>query len=291
MHAYVFPGQGAQYPGMGKSLYANSQKAHDLFEEANDILGFRITEVMFKGTMEDLQATRVTQPAVFLHSIIDAFCQDIKPDMVTGHSLGEFTALVAARVLSFEDALRLVSARAGAMQKCCESTPGTMAAVISLDAEIIKEVCTTVPGVVIAANFNCDKQTVISGEKEAVNAACKAMVEHGARRAMPLRVGGAFHSPLMEPARAELAEAIERVEFHDAVCPVYQNVDALPHVKASEIKSNLLMQLTSPVLWTKIVRRMVEDGASLFTEVGPGTVLTGLVHKISPDVEVTEKSE
>ena len=283
MKAYVFPGQGAQFPGMGKELYESSPEAKALMDKANDILGFDITSIMFGGTDEDLRATRVTQPAIFIHSVALALCTPglPAPDMVGGHSLGEFSALVAAGAVSFEDGLKLVSVRANAMQKCCEKVPGTMAAIINLPDETIEKVCAEVPGIVIPANFNCDGQLVISGEKEAVLAACDALKAAGAKRALPLAVGGAFHSPLMEPARAELAKAIEATEVKAPRCPIYQNVTALPETDPVRIKDNLLKQLTSPVRWTQSVKNMLADGATEFTELGPGTVLQGLVKRIS----------
>lgn len=279
--AYVFPGQGSQFTGMAKDLYEGHALARQMMERANEILGFRITDIMFEGTPEDLKQTKVTQPAIFLHSVVMAKClPDFAPDMVAGHSLGEFSALVAAGAMDFEDGLRLVAIRAGAMQKACESVPGTMAAVLMLPAETVENICASCPGVVVAANYNCDGQIVISGEKEAVEAACVKMKEAGARRALPLPVGGAFHSPLMEPARAELAEGIEQTAFKTPVCPVYQNVTALPSTDPEEIKTNLLAQLTSPVLWTQSVRNMAADGAAEFVELGPGNVLQGLISKI-----------
>lgn len=288
MKAYVFPGQGAQFVGMGKDLYETNEAARDLFEKANDILGFRITDLMFNGTDEDLRRTDITQPAVFLHSVVlaKALGDDFRPDMTAGHSLGEFSALVAAGALSFEDGLRLVSARAHAMQKACELKPSTMAAIIGLPDEKVEEVLKGVDGVVVCANYNCPGQIVISGEEHAIDAACKLLSEAGARRALKLKVGGAFHSPLMEPARAELAAAIEKTEFHTPVCPVYQNVDAKPHTDPAEIKANLVAQLTSPVRWTASVQQMVADGADEFTELGPGKVLQGLVSKIDKTVAV-----
>ena len=283
MKAYVFPGQGAQFPGMGKELYESSPEAKALMDKANDILGFNITNIMFNGTDEELRATRVTQPAIFIHSVALALCTPglEKPDMVGGHSLGEFSALVAAGAVSFEDGLRLVAVRANEMQKCCEKVPGTMAAIIGLPDDTVEKVCAEIPGIVIPANFNCDGQIVISGEKEAVLAACDALKAAGAKRALPLAVGGAFHSPLMEPARAELAKAIEATEVKAPRCPIYQNVTALPETDPVRIKDNLLKQLTSPVRWTQSVKNMLADGAAEFTELGPGTVLQGLVKRIS----------
>ena len=279
--AYVFPGQGSQFPGMAKDLYENSALAHEMMERANEILGFRLTDIMFDGSAEDLKQTKVTQPAIFLHSAVMAKClPDFTPDMVAGHSLGEFSALVASGAMDFEDGLRLVSVRAQAMQKACDMNPGAMAAVLALPAENIEEVCATCEGIVVPANYNCEGQIVISGEKEAVEAACVKMKEAGAKRALPLPVGGAFHSPLMEPARAELAEGIEKTVFHVPACPVYQNVTALPSTSPEEIKVNLLAQLTAPVRWTQSVRNMAADGASEFIEVGPGNVLQGLISKI-----------
>ena len=281
-HAYIFPGQGSQFPGMAKDLYESNETAREMLEKANDILGFRITDIMFEGTAEDLKQTKVTQPAIFLHSVVLAKCMpDFRPDMVAGHSLGEFSALVAAGAMDFEEGLKLVSIRAQAMQKACETVPGAMAAVLALPAEKIEEICASCEGTVVAANYNCDGQIVISGEKEAVAKACALMKEAGAKRALPLPVGGAFHSPLMEPARAELAEGIEKAIFHTPICPVYQNVTAAATSDPSEIKANLLAQLTSPVRWTQSVRNMLKDGASHFIEVGPGKVLQGLVAKIS----------
>lgn len=286
MKAYVFPGQGAQFTGMGKDLYEQSALAQELFEKANEILGFRITDIMFEGTAEDLKETKVTQPAVFLHSVILAkTLPDFKPDMVSGHSLGEFSALVANGTLSFEDGLRLVSKRALAMQKACEIAPSTMAAVLGLDDQIVEEVCETIPGVVVAANYNCPGQLVISGETKAVETACEAMKAAGAKRALLLPVGGAFHSPMMEPAREELAAAIEATQFAQPICPVYQNVTASAVSDPHEIKKNLITQLTAPVRWTQSVQQMIADGATSFTEVGPGKVLVGLVNKINRDVE------
>lgn len=289
MKAFVFPGQGAQFVGMGKDLYENDPKAREFFEKANEILGFRITDLMFEGTEDDLKQTKVTQPAVFLHSVILAktLGDDFKPEMVAGHSLGEFSALTAAGALSFEDGLRLVSARAQAMQKACELKPSTMAAIIALPDEKVEEICASIPGVVVAANYNCPGQIVISGEVEAIDAACAKMLEAGAKRALKLKVGGAFHSPCMEPARAELAEAIARTEIHTPICPVYQNVDAKPHTDPEEIKANLVAQLTAPVRWTQTVKNMIADGATEFVEVGPGKVLQGLVAKIDRNVTVS----
>jgi [acyl-carrier-protein] S-malonyltransferase len=285
MKAYVFPGQGAQFTGMGKDLYENSAEAKELFEKANEILGFRITDIMFEGTAEELKETKVTQPAVFLHSVILAKTLNIKPDMVAGHSLGEFSALVANGTLSFEDGLKLVSQRALAMQKACEITPSTMAAVLNLDDKIVEDVCASIDGVVVAANYNCPGQLVISGELKAVQEACEKMKEAGAKRALILPVGGAFHSPMMEPAREELASAIEATTFNTPSCPVYQNVTASAVNDATEIKKNLIIQLTAPVKWTQSVQQMIADGATSFTEVGPGKVLVGLVNKINNGVE------
>lgn len=289
MKAFVFPGQGAQFVGMGKDLYDNNTVARDMFEKANEILGFRITDLMFAGTDEDLRQTRVTQPAIFLHSVILAktLGDNFNPDMVAGHSLGEFSALVAAGALNFEDGLKLVSARAMAMQKACEIKPSTMAAVLGLADEIVENVCAETEGVVVCANYNSPGQIVISGEIEAVKAAGEKLSAAGARRVLPLKVGGAFHSPCMEPARAELAEAIAATEIHEPVCPVYQNVDALPHTDPAEIKANLIAQLTAPVRWTQTVKNMVADGATEFVELGPGKVLQGLVKKIESSMEVS----
>ena len=282
--AYVFPGQGSQFPGMAKTLYETNQTAKELFEKANEILGFRITDIMFEGTAEDLKQTDVTQPAVFLHSVILAKClPDFAPDMVAGHSLGEFSALAAAGAIEFEDALKLVAIRARAMQKACQMQSGTMAAVMRLPSDRIEEVCSECEGIVVAANYNSPSQTVISGEYAAVEAACVKMKEAGARRALILPVGGAFHSPLMEPARAELAEGIEKTCFKTPVCPIYQNVTAEASSDPETIKANLLSQLTSPVRWVQSVRNMVSDGAGHFTEVGPGKVLQGLVGAIAGD--------
>ena len=286
MKAYVFPGQGAQFVGMGKDLYESSPLAKDLFERANDILGFRITDVMFAGDDDDLRQTKVTQPAVFLHSVISALVlgDDFRPDMVAGHSLGEYSAMVAASALSFDDGLKLVAARARAMQKACEMQPGTMAAVIALPDAQIEEILKTVDGVVVPANYNCPGQLVISGAVEAIDAACLKLKEAGAKRALKLAVGGAFHSPLMEPARAELETAIRATDFHKPICPVYQNVDALPHTDPDELKANCIAQLTGAVRWSYSVQNMIADGADYFKELGPGTVLQGLIHKINPDV-------
>lgn len=289
MKAYVFPGQGAQFVGMGKDLYDNNPQARALFEKANEILGFRITDIMFEGTDEDLRQTAVTQPSIFLHSVLLALSlgDEFRPDMVAGHSLGEFSALVAAGALSFEDGLRLVAARANAMQKACELTESTMAAVLALPDEKVEEICAGIDGTVVCANYNCPGQLVISGEVAAIDAACEALKAAGAKRALKLKVGGAFHSPCMEPARAELAEAIERTEVRTPRCPVYQNVDALPHTDPIEIKANLIAQLTAPVRWTQTVRNMIADGATEFVELGPGKVLQGLVAKIDPNVAVS----
>jgi len=285
MKAFVFPGQGAQFTGMGKDLYEQSELAKELFERANAILGFRITDIMFEGTAEQLKETKVTQPAVFLHSVILAktLGNDFKPEMVAGHSLGEFSALVANGTLSFEDGLKLVSQRAMAMQKACEITPSTMAAVLGLEDHIVEEVCASIDGIVVAANYNCPGQLVISGETTAVEKACEAMKAAGAKRALILPVGGAFHSPMMEPAREELAAAIENTVFSQPICPVYQNVPASAVSDPIEIKKNLITQLTAPVKWTQSVQQMIKDGATSFTEVGPGKVLIGLVNKIDKE--------
>jgi [acyl-carrier-protein] S-malonyltransferase len=286
MKAYIFPGQGAQYTGMGKDLYESSTLAAALFEKANEILGFRITDSMFEGSAEALKETKVTQPAVFLHSVILAkTLENFNPDMVAGHSLGEFSALVANGTLSFEDGLKLVSQRALAMQKACEIAPSTMAAVLGLDDKIVEDVCASIDGVVVAANYNCPGQLVISGEFSAVEKACEAMKAAGAKRALLLPVGGAFHSPMMEPAREDLAAAIEATTFSTPICPVYQNVTAIAVSDANEIKKNLIIQLTAPVKWTQSVQQMIKDGATSFTEVGPGKVLVGLVNKIDREVE------
>ena len=291
MKAFVFPGQGAQFVGMGKDLYENNQMAHDLFEKANEILGFRITDLMFEGTEEDLRQTKVTQPAIFLHSVILAktLGEEFKPDMVAGHSLGEFSALVAAGALSFEEGLKLVAARAMAMQKACEVTPSTMAAVLALPNEKVEEICATVDDVVAPANYNCPGQVVISGTVAGIDAVCPLLLEAGAKRAMKLKVGGAFHSPLMQPAQEELAAAIEKAEFATPVCPVYQNVDAKPHTDPAEIKANLIAQLTAPVRWTQSVQSMVADGLTEVVELGPGAMLQGLVRKIDASVAVSGK--
>ena len=288
--AYVFPGQGAQYSGMGKELYENNAEARAMFESANEILGFRITDIMFGGTDEELKQTKVTQPAVFLHSVILAKVLGVEPIAVAGHSLGEFSALVVAGALSFEEGLQLVSKRAMAMQHACEVEQGTMAAVLRLPDETIEEVCEGVEGVVVAANYNCPGQLVISGAVAAVTEACEKLKAAGARRALILPVGGAFHSPLMEPARKELAEAIEAADFKTPICSIYQDVDALPHTSPDEIKANLIAQLTAPVRWTQIVERMTADGIADYVELGPGTVLQGLITKISPDAKVESKS-
>lgn len=291
MKAFVFPGQGAQFVGMGKDLYESNAEAREMFEKANEILGFRITDLMFEGTDEDLRQTKVTQPAIFLHSVILAktLGEEFNPDMVAGHSLGEFSALTAAGALSFEDGLKLVAARAMAMQKACELKPSTMAAVLALPDEKVEEICASVPGVVVCANYNCPGQLVISGEIEAIDAACEKLLAAGAKRALKLKVGGAFHSPCMEPARAELAKAIEATEIHTPKCPVYQNVDAKPHTNPTEIKANLVAQLTAPVRWTQTVQNMIADGATEFVELGPGKVLQGLVMKIDRNMTVSGK--
>ncbi|MFS4493373.1 ACP S-malonyltransferase [Maribacter sp. 2308TA10-17] len=289
MNAYIFPGQGAQFVGMGLDLYEKYPVAQELFENANEILGFHITDIMFEGTTEDLKQTKVTQPAIFLHSVIlsKVMGASFKPDMVAGHSLGEFSALVANGVLNFEDGLKLVSQRALAMQKACELQPSTMAAVLNLPDDVVERICEETNGIVVAANYNCPGQLVISGEVNAIEVACEKMKEAGARRALVLPVGGAFHSPLMEPAREELASAIESTAFGSANCPIYQNVPTTAVSGSDEIKKNLISQLTAPVKWTQSVQNMIKDGASLFTEVGPGKVLQGLVRKINGDVETT----
>ena len=289
MKAFVFPGQGAQFVGMGKDLYENNAQAKELFEKANEILGYRITDIMFDGTAEELKQTKVTQPAVFLHSVISAICmgEEFKPDMTAGHSLGEFSALVAAGALSFEDGLKLVYARAMAMQKACEAAPSTMAAIIGLPDDKVEEICQSVNKdgyVVVPANYNCPGQLVISGDVEAINEACAALKEAGAKRALPLPVGGAFHSPLMQPAKDELQAAIEQTEIKTPSCPVYQNVDAMPHTDPAEIKANLIAQLTSSVRWTQSVQNMIADGADDFTECGPGKTLQGMISRISKEV-------
>ncbi len=288
MKAYVFPGQGSQFVGMGKDLYESSELAKSMFEQANNIMGFRISDLMFNGTDEDLRQTNVTQPAIFIHSVIQAKVMGdaFQPDMVAGHSLGEFSALVANGVLSFEDGLKLVMERANAMQAACEMTPGTMAAVLALDDAKVEEICASTPGVVVAANYNCPGQLVISGEVSAVEAACANMTAAGAKRAMLLKVGGAFHSPLMEPARERLAAAIEATTFNAPSCPIYQNATATPHTDVTEIRKNLIAQLTAPVRWTQSVEHMAQDGAKTFTEVGPGKVLQGLVKKIYKEAEI-----
>ncbi len=285
--AYVFPGQGAQFSGMGKDLYDNSLKAREMMERANEILGFRITDIMFSGSDEDLRATKVTQPAIFLHSVCLALCSDDlpAPDMVGGHSLGEFSALVACGAVDFESALRLVAVRASEMQKCCEANPGGMAAIIGLPNEKVEEICAGTSGIVIPANYNCNGQVVISGEKQAVEAACEAMKAAGAKRALPLSVSGAFHSPLMEAARVELGKAIEKTEVKTPSCPIYQNVTAKPETDPARIKDNLLQQLTSPVKWTQTVENMLADGATIFRELGPGNVLQGLIKRIAASAE------
>ncbi len=288
MKAFVFPGQGAQFVGMGKDLYDNSEMAKELFEKANEILGFKITDLMFEGTDEDLKQTKVTQPAIFLHSVLLAktMGEDFKPEMVAGHSLGEFSALVAAGAMSFEDGLKLVSQRAMAMQKACEAEPSTMAAIVGLEDAIVEEVCDSIDEVVVAANYNCPGQLVISGSFAGIDKACEILTEKGAKRAIKLPVGGAFHSPLMEPARAELAAAIEATEFKKPVCPVYQNINAKPFTEPADIKANLVAQLTGAVKWTQTVQNMIADGTTSFTEIGPGKVLQGLVKKVDRKMEV-----
>ena len=292
MKAFVFPGQGSQFSGMGKDLYTNVPAAKELFEKANEILGFRITDIMFEGTDEELKQTFVTQPAVFLHSVImaKALGEEFKPDMVAGHSLGEFSALVAAGALDFEDGLRLVAKRAAAMQQACEAQPSTMAAVLGLDDKVVEDICAEVDGVVVAANYNCPGQLVISGSIEAVDAACERLKAAGARRALRLPVGGAFHSPLMEPAKVELQAAIEAAPFKTPICPVYQNVDAKPYTDPEQIKANLIAQLTAPVRWTYIVQNMLADGADSFVELGPGAVLQGLIKKVSREADAMSKA-
>ena len=287
MTAYVFPGQGSQFPGMGKDLYDADSNARIWFEHANDLLGFNLTQVMFNGSEDDLKRTDVTQPAIFLHSVVKAKAMgdEFRPDMVAGHSLGELSALVAAGAMEFADGLKLVAARANAMQKACEAEPGTMAAILGLDDAVVEEVCAGIPGVVVPANYNCPGQLVISGALDAVNAACEKLKEAGAKRALVLPVGGAFHSPLMEPARAELATAIEYTPIVDPRCPVYQNVDARPHTDPARIKANLIQQLTAPVRWTQTMQRMLADGANKVVEVGPGKVLQGLFKKVDRELE------
>lgn len=288
MKAFVFPGQGAQFTGMGKDLYQNNPKAKDLFSKANDVLGFDISKIMFEGTSEDLKETKVTQPAIFLHSVAIALTEDdFEPEMVAGHSLGELSALVAAKVISFEDGLKIVSKRAKAMQKACELRSGTMAAILALDDEVVERTCKEVKGVVVAANYNCPGQLVISGEVDSVNIACEKLKKIGAKRALVLPVGGAFHSPLMDPAKEELAEVINTTEFKEPICPVYQNVNAQPVKNPEIIKQNLISQLTSPVRWTQTVKNMLSDGASSFTEIGPGKTLQGLVKKVDRQIETS----
>ena len=289
-HAYIFPGQGAQFSGMGKDLYENVPQAKEMFEKANEILGFRITDIMFEGSADELKQTKVTQPAVFLHSVILAKAMGVKPDAVAGHSLGESPALVVSGALSFEDGLRLVSKRAMAMQAACEAQPGTMAAILGLEDAVVEEACAAIEGTVVPANYNCPGQLVVSGAVEAVNEACERLKAAGARRALVLPVGGAFHSPLMEPARVELEKAIADAHFSEPVCPIYQNVDAKPQTDPAVIKNNLIAQLTAPVRWTQIVRNMLADGVTEFTELGPGTVLQGLVKKVNADAVVESKA-
>ena len=288
MKAYVYPGQGAQFPGMGKDLYEKIPLAKMYFEQANDILGFSITDIMFEGSAEELKQTRVTQPAIFLHSVILSLVQnDFNPDMVAGHSLGEFSALVANKTLAFKDGLTLVAKRADAMQKACEASPSTMAAIIGLDDDVVEKVCAAINEVVVPANYNCPGQLVISGSTKGIELACEKLLEAGARRALTLQVGGAFHSPFMQPAREELAQAIQDTTFSDPVCPVYQNASAKPATEVEVIKQNLMDQLTSPVRWAQLVQCMVDDGADRFIESGPGKVLQGLVKKIYPEAEVS----
>jgi [acyl-carrier-protein] S-malonyltransferase len=288
MKAYVFPGQGAQFPGMGKDLYENSPEARELFDKANEILGFNITNIMFEGSVDDLKQTKVTQPAIFLHSVLLAkTLKDFQPDMVAGHSLGEFSALVANGTLNFEDGLKLVSQRAMAMQKACEVEPSTMAAIVGLEDAVVEEVCESIEDVVVPANYNCPGQLVISGSIAGIDKACEILTEKGARRALKLVVGGAFHSPLMEPAREELAAAIEATEFNAPVCPVYQNVNAAPTSDSAVIKENLIAQLTAPVRWTKTMQNMIADGATSWTEIGPGKVLQGLMMKVDRKMETS----
>ena len=288
MKAYIFPGQGAQFTGMAKDIYDQNQSAKSFLDQANDILGFNITQIMFSGSAEELKQTKVTQPAIFLHSVALALsAESFKPDMVAGHSLGEFSALVSNHCLSFEDGLKLVYKRAIAMQKACESNPSTMAAILGLDDHVVEEICQSIEDIVVPANYNCPGQLVISGTLKGIDIACEKLKAAGAKRALPLQVGGAFHSPLMEPAREELAEAIDATKFHQPVCPVYQNVNALPSTDVNQIKNNLIAQLTAPVRWTQSVRQMTQDGARTFIECGPGKVLQGLVKKISPDAAVS----
>lgn len=292
MQAYIFPGQGAQFSGMGLDLYESSTLAQELFNQANDILGFSITDIMFEGTADDLKQTKVTQPAIFLHSVILAktLGSDFKPEMVAGHSLGEFSALVANEALAFESALELVSQRAQAMQKACELQPSTMAAVLGLEDQVVEDICAQTEGIVVAANYNCPGQLVISGEIDAINNACASLTEKGARRALVLPVGGAFHSPLMEPAREQLAAAIENTTFNKPICPIYQNVTASAVLEASEIKKNLMAQLTAPVRWTQTIQQMIADGGTEFIELGPGKVLQGLMRKIDRSVATSGMS-